>query len=93
MYKTVVLFKCEDKNDAPLMAKKLKDLEMVIDEIDTFQVNLDVLGTANSYDFCLEGTFSSSEDYQAYLIHSKHIEYVNKMRELGVNAIKVCFEE
>jgi len=93
MFKIVVLFKCEDRNDAPVLAKQLKDLEMVIEEINTFQVNLDTLGTETSYDFSLEGTFNSYEDYQSYLIHPIHLQYGAKMKERGVKAIKVCFEE
>lgn len=93
MYKIVVLFKCDDKNDAPVMAKRLKDLEMLVEEVNTFQVNLDELGMENCYDFSLVGTFNSYKDYQAYIVHPIHQEYVKDMKELGVKSIKVCFEE
>lgn len=93
MYNIVVLFKCEDKNDAPVMAKGLKDLEMLIEQVESFKVELDALGQENSYDFCLIGTFNNYEDYKAYIVHPLHVEYVDKMKELGVTAVKVCFEE
>ncbi len=93
MFKIVVLFKCEDRTDAPVMAKLLKDLEMVIEEINTFEVNLDALGTETSYDYSLEGTFNTYEDYQSYIINPIHKEYVEKMKELGVKAVKVCFNK
>lgn len=92
MYNIVVLFKCEDKNDAPVMAKELKDLEMLIEQVESFQVELDVLGKENSYDFCLLGKFNNYEDYNAYIVHPIHVEYVNKIKELKVTAVKVCFE-
>jgi len=93
MYKIVVLFKCDDKNDAPIMAKQLKDLEMVIEQINKFQVDLDTLGDENSYDYSLIGSFDNYDDYKGYIVHPLHVEYVNKMKELGVKSVKVCCKE
>lgn len=87
MLKHIVCFKFKNKEQAPIVAGKLRALVGKIECLRTLECGENILYSPRSYDLVLIATFDSMEDYKAYDQHEEHLkvrEYVSTVRESSV---------
>ena len=75
MIRHVVLMKFIDPGDAAEAAERLRALAPQIDEIDTLDVGLDVVGSDVSWHLVLTTTHTSLEALTGYQRHPVHQEF------------------
>lgn len=89
MIKHIVFFKLKDSSleNIEKTAAVLRGLEGKVEQLRGFEVGIDVLKSARSYDIALVADFDSLEDLEGYQVHPEHkkvIEYMNQVRESSV---------
>ena len=91
----VVMFKLHDTVDKKDVAQEIKmrldSLPAKIDVIKTFEVGLNVLESARSYDMVLVSTFESLETLAVYSKHPDHVAHLDFIRNASASIMAVDY--
>ncbi|MEO1287312.1 MAG: Dabb family protein [Chloroflexota bacterium] len=77
----VVFLKLKDKSIAQEIKTKLDALPAQISEIKHYEVGIDEVESARSFDVCLYSQFESYETLTVYNDHPAHVEVLGFIRE------------
>ena len=94
MIKHVVVLKFKkDANETGIgeLEKKLGALPGVIPEIKSYKFGRDIVRSERSYDFALVSVFKDTESLKIYQVHPKHLEVLQKVKELCDSVIVADF--
>ena len=94
MIKHVVMLKFKkDANETGIgeLEKKLGALPGVIPEIKSYKFGRDIVRSERSYDFALVSVFKDTESLKIYQVHPKHLEVLQKVKELCDSVIVADF--
>ncbi len=72
---------------------RLRALEGVIPEIESFAVGTDVLRLPRSYDTGLVAVFQDRAALDAYTVHPEHVKVADLGREISEHVVSVDFED
>ena len=72
----VVMMKLKDRSDAAELARRLRALPAQIPEIQRYEIGIDELHGARSWDVVLISGFASFDTLQSYIEHPAHQEVV-----------------
>ena len=72
---------------------RLRALEGVIPEIQSFAVGSDVLRLPRSYDTGLVAVFRDRAGLDAYTVHPEHVKVADMGREISAHVASVDFED
>lgn len=94
MIKHIVLFKLKDSSPESIQntVNVLKAMEGKVEQLVDFEVGVDVVHTARSYDIALIATFNSLDDLQGYQVHPEHQKVIAHMSEARESQTVVDFE-
>lgn len=91
MIKHIVMWKITDQDQAMTKTQLLVNMQQLlltlphaIDEIITFDVDINVISSPAHFDISLCSTFSSLEDLEAYQHHPKHIEVAEFIKRIAI---------
>lgn len=87
MWKHVICFKFKDREQAPVVAEKLRSLVGRVESLRSLECGVDILGSERSYDLILITTFDDQAGYKAYDVHPAHQEvrkYIHGVRSSSV---------
>ena len=94
MIKHVVMLKFKkDANETGIgeLEKQLGALPGVIPEIKSYEFGRDIVRSERSYDFALVSVFKDTESLKIYQVHPKHLEVLQKVKELCDSVIVADF--
>ena len=67
----------------------LQALPSKIAEIRRYEVGLDILHSARSYDFALVGGFDDQAAFERYRAHPEHVRLAQQLKDISQNLIAV----
>lgn len=90
----VVMFKLQDdkKEQAAEIQQRLQALPAQLPMIRHYEIGLDVVQSARSYDVVLISTFDTHDDLNAYSQHPIHLEVVKFIKSVTSSIIAVDYE-
>lgn len=85
----IVAIQVPDPLQAEEVVRRLQALPGLIPEIITYEVGVDVVGGATSYQLGLHSTFADVEALDAYRVHHAHQAVVRLIEEVGTGRVAV----
>lgn len=99
MIKHIVLFRLKDeaegnsKSQNAIIVKDMLDkLPHIIDEIEEYEVGINIFESEKSWDLSLISTFSCSENLEKYRKHPEHQLVVDFIKEVADTTAVVDYE-
>ena len=85
MIKHIVMMKFNDENKNENLKKIKKELECLVDKIDSLQdmeVGLDFMQSERSFDLVLSATFLDKKGLQEYAKHPSHLKVLEQIKKV-----------
>ena len=85
----IVAIQVPDPLQAEEVVRRLQALPVLIDEIVTYEVGVDVVAGPTSYQVGLHSTFEDVEALEAYRVHHAHQAVVQLIGEVSTHRVAV----
>lgn len=99
MIRHIVFFRLREFPDpqarqkaSEIVREKLLALKSGIPFIADFRVGINFTEDQSAYDLCIDSTFRSREDLEAYRVHPEHQEFIRFNKDYSVGKAVVDYE-